>query len=319
MAPESPSKAPGIGPALWAGLLLCLALGVGILFYAQGSSPDLSEVSEASFAFQPLRADTSRIESERTRLRGTKTYDTESIEALRELYRDANRAQFGTPDVAVLQELQKGMAFQAEEALLDTDVGGFIAAGRPIFEACEEGLAALLSDIQSQKISLDDAQRNPPEQAYEAYRRNCGNVLPFLRQTNLVDAQAKWTDPDSGPAVFGVLSRYRWAHLIDLRARPMAQLTPAERELLMRWRVEDTQAYPTAKRREFLKQADAELEGYPALLAEGRLAIESGDWEAGLRHWEKACAASPGDAALRAQCDWLRAKVGSQGSGPAVE
>ena len=309
MAQDTSPTAPGIGPALWVAILLCLAIGVGILVWAEADAPEHAAVSEETFRFEPLRADTDRIDSERTRLRGTETYDTEAVEELRRLYREANRAQFNPPSVEELQAMQKGLAFQAEEALLDTDVGGFVAAGRPIFEACVEGLDALLADVRSGTISLEDAQRNPPEATYAGYRDNCGNVLAFLRQTNLVDAEGNWTNRQTGPAVFSVLGRYRWAHLIDLRAPPMAQLTPAERELLIRWRIENSEAYPPAKRRQFIEDARRHLEGYPALQAEGRLAIERGDWKTGLARWQQACEAAPDDAELQAQCAWLRQKV----------
>ncbi|CAN0525248.1 unnamed protein product, partial [Laminaria digitata] len=87
---------------------------------------------------------------------------------------------------------------------------------------------------------------------------------------------ATWASED-GPVLANLLQRYRWASMAMHHTEPLGQLSPLERELFTRWRVQDGKAYPLARRREHLKELRIHAKDFPQGVARALLEYEDGN------------------------------------------
>lgn len=275
--PSTPNR-HAINPVLWTAFGVCLlcTIGLGFAFSSLSSSSHTSSQSQNLEAnptqFPPLIIDHQRLNKER-RLQQSEARLGSVEQELNHLYavvRRANLAQFPStanearPDLVILNA---EVTFAADEVLPASGIRGFTAAGEPLFAACNEGIEELLKAIRRQSIPLEEARRNPSPARFQKYRENCGNALPLLLQHGLVDSTGRWSKPYA-PVLFEILNRYRWAHITHARLPARLQLAPYEYELLMRWRIEDPDAFPIAERRKFIHQASSEISDFDPVLAE---------------------------------------------------
>ncbi|MGM0558420.1 MAG: hypothetical protein ACQEVA_18695 [Myxococcota bacterium] len=271
--------------------VLVLVLGVvGFAVYKHQTAP---EVSEEDITFEPIRVETDRLLAERKERSAEIEPDRagKDLERLRETARKANEMSFGSPSRLDQQETQKRLSIYANQIIPAYSYDGFIYSAEPLFIECGKGLESLLEAIRRGQITVERARENPPADTFESYRENCGNVLPILIEQGLVTRDGEWTS-ESGPAIFDVLNRYRWAHVIDDRRKAMTQLTPYEQEILMRWRIEDARAFELADRWRFLDQARELVPSYEVNWAAGVLSLRENNLEQALDYFEKAAAAN---------------------------
>ncbi|MBA2662956.1 MAG: hypothetical protein H0U74_11715 [Bradymonadaceae bacterium] len=282
----SPPDPPTIHPVLWVSFALC-ALIIVVLFVAfthTTSTPHARLKEPARYEpllFAPLEVDARQLAIERDRHHGEARLDAvgEDLAHLHQIVRKANLSQFPSADEQAppdALQMQAELVFAADEVLPATGVRGFIAAGEPIFEACNEGLEQLLQALRLANLPLAEARTNPPHRRFQKYRENCGNALPSLLEHGLVSATGQWLKP-YGPAIFEILNRFRWAHIAHARLPARLQLSPYEYRLMMRWRIEDPDAFPLQARREFLSQATELFPDYDSALAEALLDVEGKD------------------------------------------
>jgi hypothetical protein len=264
-----------------------VVLIIGVVAFAAFRVATAPEITEDDIAFEPLRVDTDRLlEERRERSRDVDPdREKESLAQLREVAREANEMSFGSPSQLERRTTAKKLSILADQVIPAYGYDGFIYSAKPLFIECGKGLEELLEAIRRGQLTVEDAQ-NPPADTFERYRRNCGNVLPLLVEQGLVTSEGEWTT-ESGPAIFDVLNRYRWAHLIDDRRRAITQLTPYEREILMRWRIEEAEAFEPSERWEYLNRAKG-LDGYDVNWAAGVLSYRDGNLEQALDYFQKA-------------------------------
>ncbi|GEM_PF-3107060 len=300
-SPSHLSDSPSPDPMIWVGGLLSLAVGVAIFVMnrqAPSDSPDepppIAEVSMEDaphpLAFPPLPADEDRLARARAEKYGAarRTLDdqpeaSEAQKALIELVQQANRRQFDGGEEAGAGDgaaLSRRISVAANNVIQSLSYDTFPAAGEPLYTACREGLASLLAAVRRGDVDFERAKQDPPTSEFETYRSNCGNLLGVLAERGLVGESGEWAEPeDKSKVVFSVLQRVRWAHMTHDRRPALLQLTPAERALYLRWRIESPRAFPMAQRQKFLSQLTADkglLSEYDTQLAWARL-----EWAAG--------------------------------------
>ncbi len=291
--PSPPEQHP-IHPILWTAFGLCLTcvVVVGVLLATNASTDNSNSPTDIANSnptrFAPLTIDTARLLRER-REQQSEAQLGEVDRELSHLYSvviRANQAQFPPQDSQTQPDpvlLAAEVTFAADEVLPASGVRGFTAAGEPIFAACNEGIEELLKAIRIKNVSLAEAKENPPLARFKKYRENCGNALPMLLQHGLVTPDGRWAKPYAA-TLFDILNRYRWAHIAHARLPARLQLAPYEYELLMRWRIEDPDAFSTNERKQFIAQAAAEIRDYDSLLAETLLENESKDRTQAVEH-----------------------------------
>lgn len=282
---RSPTPA-SLHPSLLLAFAICGALVVGLFFIIGPGRPTAPVVTSGPHfddptQFAPLSIDEQRLARERHRHHGPVTLDRArpALERLYEAVYRAHRHQFPTVEGEVrasVVELEAALVFAADEVLPATGMPGFVVAGEPIFEACQEAIDELLLAIHRRSITLDQARTDPPLPRFARYRDNCGNALPMLLDHGLVTPDGRWARPYA-PKLFEILNRLRWANILHARLPARLQITPYEYELLMRWRIEEPKAFPITKRRAFLREAATYLPHYDVVLAEALLDIEGQD------------------------------------------
>ena len=268
-----------------------LVLLIGVVGFAAYRVMTAPEISEQDIGFEPLVVDTDRLLQERKQR--AKGIDSEragkNLDRLRATAREANAMSFGSPSQVERKTTSKTLSILADEIIPAYGYDGLIYSAEPLFIECRKGLEERLEAIRRGQISAEKASSAPPEETFAAYRNNCGNVLPVLLEQGLVTSEGEWTS-ESGPAIFDVLNRYRWAHIIDDRRPALKQLTPYEQEILMRWRIEDAEAFETSERWRFLEQAENLLDDYDVNWAAGVLSVRDGNLAQARDYFDKAAA-----------------------------
>lgn len=323
------SGPPGMEAAVVAGAVLSLVVGLGI-FWAQSqrAGPSESEYAaprvesgEHPLAFPPLRIDEGRLADSRREKYG------EAREALKRagephrkligLVRQANAAQFGNSEIPA-QALTAQISATANEVIPYTTYDGFPAAGRPVFEACREGLSALQEALGSGDLTPKQAREHPEGPEFDSYRQNCGQLYGTLVDRGLMEERGRWSEPVSLQRdLFEILQRYRWAHIIRSRRQPHLQLTEYERRLFFRWRIEDPEAFPQPKRQEFLSRVREDpslIPDYDVPMAAARLAWGTGRPEEAADVLRSGIEAHPQRAErYRRALTWLKTKAEGEG------
>lgn len=291
---QSPTEPHPIHPVLWIAFGICLACIVllGVAFSTTKTTNHSNSYADSANSdptrFEPLTIDSARLKRERREQQSEAQLGTvdKELSHLYSVIRQANSAQFPpqngqnqTDQILLAAEV----TFAADEVLPASGVRGFTAVGEPIFAACNEGIEELLKAIRINNVSLDEAKENPPPARFQKYRENCGNAFPMLLQHGLVTTDGRWAKPYAS-TIFDILNRYRWAHIAHARLPARLQLSPYEYELLMRWRIEDPDAFSRGERQKFITQAAAEIRDYDAPLAEVLLSNEGNDRLQALEH-----------------------------------
>lgn len=276
-----------------------------------------SGIDEDTFTFPPIEISRAELARERQARAPTALAEgvAEDVDKLITLVQRLNLRQFPdhqpqSSDDAPLDPNQARLrsVLLANNVLTQSKLEGFVSTGKPLFNACSTGLRELLEDLAAGKISAEEALTSPDPETYEAYRANCGNLLQVLVERKLIDpSTGQWTSPVA-PIVFDVLQRYRWASLVGDKRPPHMQLTPAENEILWRWRIEDPHAYTMAERREYLQRASQALPGYDTLLAGALLDASEGKWDQVEQAYEELVARDPENPKHQARLEWLRAR-----------
>ncbi len=277
---RSSGTAPDLGPGLKAGFVVSLALGC-VVFWLMAFSESAGG-PEHPLAFPTIEIDQKRLDGERDDKYGEARSNLEQSppEEFLKVVRKVNRQQF-IDDAAKRRKTAERLSYLANEVIPTTGYKGFMAAGQPVFDECRKGLEDLLEAVRSGDLELSEAKSDPAPEQFGLYRTNCGGLLPTLLERGLVDQDGYWAQPvELSKTIFEILQRLRWANIIHSRRPPMMQLTDYERELLMRWRIEDPDAYGREKKEEFLKRTERNPEPYPnydAPLNRAKIAYQAGD------------------------------------------
>jgi hypothetical protein len=310
---------PALSPGLKAGFVVSLALGC-LLFWLMAFS-DSSDGPEHPLAFPAIDIDQKRLDGERTEKYAEARSNLEKSppEEFLEVVRKVNRQQF-TNDVAKRRETAERLSYLANEVIPKTGYEGFMAAGQPVFDKCRKGLEELLEAVRSGELELSEARSDPAPGQFGRYRTNCGRLLPTLIERGLVDQQGYWTKPvELSQTIFDILQRLRWANIIHSRRPPMMQLTEYERELLMRWRIEDPDAYGRDKKEEFLKRTERNPEPYPSYdvpLTRAKIAYQTGDLQTAAEILKKQLREDSGDTSdYREALEWLEGQLETESPG----
>lgn len=229
--------------------------------------------------------------------------------ALIEAAQIANEHQFTTHPIPARdpRELAGLLDTSAGEAMLISSPERFLAIGEPMFAACTKELGALLVALGAGKVTWEIASADPDVTAWSGYRKNCGNILPELARTKLIDQRGGWRD-ERAPLYFELWQRYRWAFMIQEHRPALLQLSPVEREALLRWRIEDGGSFDHAARLRALDEARDKLTGYPFALAHALILIERGDQAAALDSLRAARQEQPQDRDIERWLGLLEAK-----------
>jgi hypothetical protein len=331
-APSHLSESPSPDPMIWLGGLLSIAAGVALFVAIQpGPSEDAPDdapptdpsMAEAPhpLAFPPLPANPEMLERARAdkygEARQTLEQNAEAAEVqqkLIDLVRQANRTQFTAGDEESdgdRKALSRRISVAANEVIRFLSYDTFPAAGRPVYEACRQGLAELLEAVRAGDIDVSVAETKPPDSDFETYRANCGMLLPVLSNRGLVLESGEWAQPvEQSKAIFSVLQRVRWAHMTHDRRPFLLQLTPEERALYLRWRIESPRAFSMVDRQQFLSQLAADkglLPDYDVQLAWARLEWAAGRADAAAKRLNDALDGATPEARdrYRRALDWL--------------
>ncbi|MFW5966571.1 MAG: hypothetical protein ACOCV2_03585 [Persicimonas sp.] len=306
------APAKSVDPTFAITLVLCALLAGGFGYWRMSSIP---QVTEEDLTFDgDLDIDADRLERQYRETYGD--IDLERVEedwqALLDVGQRANEAQFEETSTSDRNELSVELKLLGHQVVPTTGYDGFVVSGEPLFEGCHEGLETLLKDIQSGDIDLETAREDPPKDAYDKYRKNCGNLLPHLLDRGLVTEEGEWGF-EGAKTMVQILHRYRWAHIIYNEKRPRAQLTPYEVELMDRWRLELAEGLSEEDRRRSLERLDKGNADYEVDYARAILAYESGDYEEALEQFEKLAEEKPGKH-YEAYADFVREKIEADSS-----
>jgi hypothetical protein len=318
------SSSPQLGHSLWIAGLVAVVLG-GLIFWSRRPP----ERQRSPLAFPPLEIDRAELKRQRADRYGEarKTIrGTDQLSRLHEVVRRANERQFTShpksndeEETKTRRELRANIKQASHDVITLTGYDGYIASGEPIFEACRGGLERLLEAIRSGRISLERARTRPDAERFEAYRRNCGQLLPRLLELGLVDDGGRWASPpDRSREILEILQRYRWAFNISNSRRPLLQLTPYERELLFKYRIRNAEGFEIGDRRRFIEQIASDpglLPEYDVHLARARLAYESNGPQAAREALKRGIEAGDGDIErYRRLLEWLNSRSSRQSS-----
>lgn len=307
------AHAPGRDPGrMINGLLaVCLAVAVGALGYIAASAPTPPQITEESFVLTPPRVDPERLAADRAKHYASVdlTAAQEEIAALVDVVKKANELQFQQADAKAVHDTQILTSHHANEVITKIGMDAFVQAGQPMYDQCAAAFTQLLGAVQSGALSAEAASKDPGE-AHAAYRSWCGDAFAPLVRSGVLTPDGRWADDTSGPLVFEIMNRFRWASLLDLRRPPWEQLSPYEYEILTRWRA-SIRSVPIERRVQWVVSAQKALPKFIGEELIGSLLYEDGDLVGALGAYEEACDRDPRDAALRRKCEFLRARVGS--------
>jgi hypothetical protein len=299
MSQSSRQRPSQFDPSLLAAGVVSLALAG--LFYWAVTGGEAEQEPPEPMEFAPIEIDEDRLDRVRAKKYGEarKALTANPADALLSAARRLNDLQFDETREGrqKLQKLARKISYMANDVIPRTGYDGYIAAGEPMFSACQQGLDELLSAIASGSIPFEKASTNPPADRFETYRNNCGPILPLLEKRRIVTREGEWRQPaDRYRTITQILQRFRWATTIRDRRPALMQLTDYERRLLMRWRIEDPEAYPAEKRRSFLARIEREeglVEDYDTALARATLAWQLDDRERAAKLLRKALREHP--------------------------
>lgn len=297
--------------AVNAAMAVCLALVAVAIVVLVVRAPELPDVSEQSFALTAPQVDPERLAADRARHypQADASAAAPEIEQLHATMRKANEAQFGTADGKAVHDLQIETLHHANAVITEVGIETFVPIGEPMFKACADAFGQLMEAVRTGKLTLEEASTDPGD-AFAEYRRNCGNGFGPLLRSGVVTESGVWSDPVSGPLVFDIMNRFRWASTLDLRRPAWEQLTRYEYEILTRWRAAIT-TVPVRKRIEWVVAASKALPDTTRHELIGSLLFEDGDAVGALGAFEEACQADRTDLLLQRKCEFLRERVGS--------
>jgi hypothetical protein len=157
------------------------------------------------------------------------------------------------------------------------------ALGEALARARERGVPAW------EVLSDDDALA-------QSWRQRLGNFFTMARRAGLVDDQGQ---PSGDPALLTVLFRYRWFGFAEDYASPTL-MTPYERVVLWRWRVEAAEGLPLPQRLALLEEIERAYDGPMTPDAvRGVLYYRAGDRERARGYLRRAAERYPDDARYR--------------------
>ncbi len=277
--------APAIIVASLLTLTLCLiATGFAVWNRLSVDPMELRQQAhiESGLEFPPLIVDDDRLhESRQTFYRDADIeLIIDEIDELRAIYHQVNDFQFpqhGTVDSLEVLATGQLLEEQVEAILPVLGPRGFEPVARPHFDACTDGLEDLSEAIRSGSIPFSQAAEDPPADRFQAYRHNCGRLLPTLYRHGLIDDEGHWAQPHSLQIV-DVIQRYRWAALVRGSYPAYRLISPYEMEIFYRWRIEHDQSLTPAQRLDLLDEARPFLpDHYDYELTEVRLRAASTD------------------------------------------
>ncbi len=288
---------------------LCLLIALGAFAVIVAKAPTVGTVTDESFAIVPPQVDAERLAADRAKHYGAVDFDAiaKPLAELEKSVRAANNLQFGALDAQGAHDLQIMTLHQANDVITKSGIEGFIPSGANMYKACAAEFEKLLAAVRSQKLTADQAEKDPGDEFAE-YRSQCGNAFGPLVKSGVIKASGEWSDPVSGPLVFDIMNRFRWATVLDMRLPPSQQLSPYEYEVLTRWRA-SIRAVPVAKRLEWVVAAGRELPSFPQHELIGALLLEKGDGVGALGAYEEACKLRRTDLLLQRKCEFLRGRM----------
>jgi hypothetical protein len=225
--------------------------------------------------------------------------ESKAVSKLLAAVRKLNLGQFPGQDSPT--DISASIEYRASDVVVEFGYDGFMGIGQILFTRCHKGLSTLLDAVRNRAVSLDKAQKNPPD-SFELYRQYCGRVLPHLLKFGLLKPSGEWSHGEESKLIFDVWQRYRWASLIESMREPYALLTPYEREVLFRWRIERASGFSPESRIDLARRGSQYLP-YPTGLAVGIIALKQGDTETAREAFEGLLETNGGKYPVR---EWLR-------------
>ncbi|WP_230467448.1 hypothetical protein [Lujinxingia vulgaris] len=314
-----PPAPPAMSPAIAVALAGCALLIIGALLWKvfgpppqpQWAPEDTAQI-RSGLDFPALTIDAEELQ----RARSVHYEESELSgdldarrQALLDAIKEANRAQFTDADPIDARTLQARIDELSASLVPATGPRGFVPLGTPIFEACATSLEALLEAVRRGALTLEEASSAPALPRFASYRESCGNVIPVLRQHNLLTDKAVWKSPSSH-LLFDILQRYRFAEIIHTIQPTRLQLAPYEFEMLTRWRIEDPQAFDVRTRRRFLSRVSTIIPDYDIALAHARLDVHGKSPEEALPRFQQLVSEHPDSARYRDLLTELRRSAG---------
>ncbi|TXD36293.1 hypothetical protein FRC96_09430 [Lujinxingia vulgaris] len=314
-----PPAPPAMSPAIAVALAGCALLVIGALLWKafgpppepQWAGDDTAQV-RSGLDFPPLIIDAEELQ------RARQVHDEEvelsaehqaQHEALLNAIKDANRAQFSDADPIDARALQARIDELSASLVPATGPRGFVPLGSSLFDACATSLEELLAAVRRGALTLEDASTAPALPRFASYREHCGNVVPVLREHNLLTDDAVWKTPSSR-LIFDILQRYRFAEIIHTIQPTRLQMAPYEYEMLTRWRIEDAEAFDVRTRRRFLSRVSPIIPDYDVALAHARLDVHGKSPEEAIPRFQQLASEHPDSARYRDILTELRRSAG---------
>ncbi|RVU48877.1 hypothetical protein EA187_05465 [Lujinxingia sediminis] len=314
-----PPAPPAMSPAIAVALAGCALLIIGALLWKNfGPSPEPQWAHEdaaqiqSGLDFPSLNIDAEELQRARQVHDEAPELSRElraQHQALIEAIKEANRAQFTDAEPIDARSLQARIDDVSAALVPATGPRGFVPLGSPLFEACATSLEELLAALRRGAITLDEASTAPALPRFASYREHCGNVIPMLRQHNLITNNALWQTPSS-PLIFDILQRYRFAEIIHTIQPTRLQLAPYEYEMLTRWRIEDAEAFDVRTRRRFLSRVSTIIPDYDVNLAHARLDVHGRSPAEAIPRFQQLVSEHPDSARYRDILTELRRSAG---------
>jgi hypothetical protein len=283
------------------GAVLVVAAGVAVwMVHGLGSTP-----SEGSGA----RAEGTGAAGDPFDL-GPFRYDVERLQAQWRAERESFPLEVGADENRLMQAFYRINA-EASEDLDDTrlsalndrfvvDVSQYLAVHGPrayravgwvLADAFREALDGCLAEARAQGVPPWTLLAGDDPRVAE-WRQRLGNFFSLARRSGLVDELGELREDPTLPIV---LFRYRWLAFAEDSSGP-SLMTPYERVVMWRWRIEAAQGIPTMQRLAMLDQIESDYDGPLAADAvRGVLYYRGGDLEQARRYLRRAAASHPDD------------------------
>ena len=293
-------------------MTLCAIIIAACVGYLIAKAPKIEPVTAESFILRPPVVDAEALRQARAAHypKVDVAAAQAEIDALMQAVHAANAMQFGAPDGKAIHDAQIVTVHKATDVVAKIGMDAFVVAGEPLFAGCAESFSALQRAVKSGGVTQEAAAADPGDD-HAQYRKTCGNAWEPLVRSGVLQANGDWSDAVSGPLVFDIMNRFRWAAILDLHKPPWHQLSPYEFEILTRWRAAMT-AVPIERRVQWVVSAGKALPSLPTHELLGSLLFEKQDYVGALGAFEEACAVRKTDIALQRKCEFLRARVGQQ-------
>lgn len=294
---------------LYVSVALCLGIAAAAFAFFSGKAEPISPVTIDSFQFDPIQLDRSRLKAERAeRESAFEPGDgTDAIEKLQAGVMKANVLSFENVNPDTVRQVEIEIEFAADEAA--SAAGGyehFVEFGAPLFHACQNEVEQVLEAIAADRVAFETMTQDPPEE-FDGYRKSCGNVLPELKRSGLVDTSGRWTNAELGPVLLDIFYRYRFGSIIALRTPALQQLLPYERELFWRWQIEtehfNMKARLSAARKGIAARTDSET--YPTPLELAKLYVQVDEFQLAQESLQPWCDKNPTERQLQRYCSFI--------------